>query len=97
MRRHERRSSTGAALLSGASETVGRKRRPSTGGRALDTPVPVEEYAEGESFHDDRDVHEDEHDREGRAERAEREERDDEREREGGREFKQVYLKGLFS
>ncbi|KAI8977805.1 Pkinase-domain-containing protein [Trametes punicea] len=92
--RHERRSSTGAALMSGVGGTIGRHRRPSTGGNSYGYTKPLPDRLFGRT--DEEDEHavenEDAPSRNGVAEVPKGEESQGE-----DKEFKPVYLKGLFS
>lgn len=90
--RHERRSSTGAALFASAGGTLGRHRRPSTSaGAGLSTPGTAgifprtEEETQGEETGGE-DV----------AAPQDMPKSDDEQDRGSDKEFKPVFLKGLF-
>ena len=86
--RHERRSSTGASLFASAGGTIGRHRRPSTSAG----PAPGSAPAKGIGF--GRTDEEDEHDADGMpSDQAPKS--DDEQDR-ADKEFKPVFLKGMF-
>ncbi|OSC98564.1 Pkinase-domain-containing protein [Trametes coccinea BRFM310] len=91
--RHERRSSTGAALMSGVGGTIGRHRRPSTGNSyGYTKPLPDRLFG--------RTDEEDEHTVEAEDAPAQNGAEDVPRGEESqgeDKEFKPVYLKGLFS
>ena len=88
--RHERRSSTGAALLSGVGGTIGRHRRPSTGNSYNAKPLGERLFGRTEE-EDEQAVHE-----EPVAENGAGEEPKDDELQGDDKEFKPVYLKGLF-
>ncbi|RDB21955.1 Protein kinase kin1 [Hypsizygus marmoreus] len=103
--RHGRRSSTGAALMSGVSEgggagTMGRHRRPSTGFSGTGRPLADRLFSRGEEPGDLAERREDEEDAgeqaEGEGEVEEGFKEEDER-HQGEKDFKPVFLKGLFS
>ncbi|KAI5118733.1 hypothetical protein M0805_000063 [Coniferiporia weirii] len=90
MARHERRSSTGAALFTSGG-TLGRHRRPSTsaggGISATASPNAFGRTDEETSIHDDEDT----------TQRDSEMKSDDDQDRGADKEFKPVFLKGLFS
>ncbi|THH15419.1 hypothetical protein EW146_g5047 [Bondarzewia mesenterica] len=96
--RHERRSSTGGALLSGQGGTIGRHRRPSTGnstynGRPLiDKRFGRTDEEEGPEEEEDHE-HEQGHQQVNGHDAGDRE---DERNA-ADKDFKPLFLKGLFS
>ncbi|OCB89838.1 Pkinase-domain-containing protein [Sanghuangporus baumii] len=91
--RHERRSSTGAALF--ATGTIGRHRRPSTSMGAPGTPARDRIFERTEEEEEDGVG---EGGEAGRGEKSGREMKsDDETDRGADKEFKPVFLKGLFS
>ena len=88
--RHERRSSTGAAFFSAAGGTMGRHRRPSTSAGGPSTPSKNTGVFE-------RTAEEEEHDLEGDDMMPENEvDGQDDQDRGTDKEFKPVFLKGLF-
>ncbi|KAI0354421.1 Pkinase-domain-containing protein [Trametes cingulata] len=93
--RHERRSSTGAALMSGVGGTIGRHRRPSTGNSyGFSKPLPDRLFGrmDEEEEHAEHAENEDVPGENGVEEAPKGEESQGE-----DKEFKPVYLKGLFS
>ncbi|KAL0948265.1 hypothetical protein HGRIS_010861 [Hohenbuehelia grisea] len=95
--RHERRSSTGAALLSGVSGTIGRHRRPSTGFSGSPRPLVDRFFARTPEV--DETPAEREEEQEENAEDAEPEEtyKEESDKHANEKDFKPVFLKGLFS
>ncbi|KAK1225521.1 Serine/threonine-protein kinase [Marasmius sp. AFHP31] len=97
--RHERRSSTGAALLSNSGGTIGRHRRPSTGFGGASRPLAERLFSKTDEERDAEmaETREDEMERregdDGHEDLGDHEEGDGK----GDKDFKQVYLKGLFS
>ncbi|KAF5345019.1 hypothetical protein D9758_010425 [Tetrapyrgos nigripes] len=99
--RHERRSSTGAALFSGSISggTIGRHRRPSTGYTNQPRPLAERLFSRTEE-EDDEALKKDNAtaaDEMGRVATDGAEEHTDDETLSGDKEFKPVFLKGLFS
>ncbi|KAL1943622.1 hypothetical protein VTO73DRAFT_4067 [Trametes versicolor] len=93
--RHERRSSTGAALMSGVGGTIGRHRRPSTGNSyGFTKPLPDRLFGrmDEEEEHAEHAENEDPPGENGVDDTPKGEESQGE-----DKDFKPVYLKGLFS
>ncbi|ESK83957.1 camk camkl kin1 protein kinase [Moniliophthora roreri MCA 2997] len=96
--RHERRSSTGAALLQSSGGTIGRHRRPSTGyGGSRPLAERLFSRTEEEKEPDVTEIREDEHSAGVDGHEAITDHEEDEESKYGDKEFKPVYLKGLFS
>ncbi|CDO69735.1 hypothetical protein BN946_scf184697.g7 [Trametes cinnabarina] len=91
--RHERRSSTGAALMSGVGGTIGRHRRPSTG-NSYGYPKPLPDRLFGRTDEEDEHAVEEEH---GAAQNGVEDAPRGEESQGDDKDFKPVYLKGLFS
>jgi hypothetical protein len=93
--RHERRSSTGGQLLSGLTShgTIGRHRRPSTGHGTLSRPLADRLFSRTEEV-DEGAEEAARADAEGEPTTAGE---DTDKEGEGDKDFKPVFLKGLFS
>ncbi|KAH9895931.1 Pkinase-domain-containing protein [Cubamyces lactineus] len=92
--RHERRSSTGAALMSGVGGTIGRHRRPSTG-NSYGYAKPFQDRLFGRTDEEDEYVAAEDEDAQGEngvedVPKGEESQGED-------KEIKPVYLKGLFS
>ncbi|TBU46041.1 Pkinase-domain-containing protein [Dichomitus squalens] len=98
--RHERRSSTGAALLTGVGGTIGRHRRPSTG-NSYTYSKPLGERLFGRTDEEDEQQTAENGDNGDTGEPPGLHGEDDvaqgEESQTEDREFKPVYLKGLFS
>ncbi|THH32748.1 hypothetical protein EUX98_g1453 [Antrodiella citrinella] len=92
--KHERRSSTGAALFSSVGGTIGRHRRPSTGYGA--TPRPAGDRFFGRTDEVDEAVEDEPDTTSSNANGVDRNARDDETHGDE-RDFRPVFLKGLFS
>ncbi|KAI0668235.1 Pkinase-domain-containing protein [Trametes maxima] len=93
--RHERRSSTGAALMSGMGGTIGRHRRPSTGNAyGLGKPLPDRLF--GRTDEEDENIEQVENE-EALGENGVDDVPKGEESQGEDKEFKPVYLKGLFS
>ncbi|THU90605.1 Pkinase-domain-containing protein [Dendrothele bispora CBS 962.96] len=97
--RHERRSSTGAALFSGSLSggTIGRHRRPSTGYGGQQRPLAERLFSRTEE--EDENAIKENADEMGRigSQGEKGEQTEDDQEHTGDKEFKPVFLKGLFS
>ncbi|TFK86947.1 Pkinase-domain-containing protein [Polyporus arcularius HHB13444] len=93
--RHERRSSTGAALLSGVGGTIGRHRRPSTGG-TYNPSKPLGERLFGRTEEEEEHAEHQENE-ELPAENGAGDVTRDEESQGDDKDFKPVFLKGLFS
>ncbi|KAI0821802.1 Pkinase-domain-containing protein [Trametes gibbosa] len=93
--RHERRSSTGAALMSNVGGTIGRHRRPSTG-NSYGFPKPLPDRLFGRM--DEEEEHAERAENEGLPGENGGEDVQKGEESQGeDKDFKPVYLKGLFS
>lgn len=96
-RRHERRSSTGAALLSGATGgTIGRHRRPSTGYSGMSRPLADRLFSRTEEEGEMSEKREDEADKPNGANGNVSSADEDDDRHGNGKEIKPIFLKGLF-